>query len=542
MNWFDDLKLRYKLLLNFFLSGGVLIAAVAFCILQIRAVGADTEEISKNRLPSVQQVGEISQLRLRYRVRSLEYMLPGSAEEKAKLEDSLKKLDGEVMASLKAYEKLVSGDDEARIYREADKAAIDYRAAVEEAIALVRAGKEDEAQQLRRTKWVATANHLRDQTDALVKLNSTGAAKASAKAENDVASATRTGVVALVVGIILALTLSFLISRRIEQRLHASVAAARRIAAGDLRGTLPPASRDEVGELITSVSNMQESLRSAMNETLQGAARVLEASTALNGAVAQIDAAASVQSSAASAIAANVEELTVSINHVADSTGEAARLVAVSDRQAGEGCEAIGRLVGQIGQVAEVVENAAQQIGQLKDDSEKISRIVAVIREIADQTNLLALNAAIEAARAGEQGRGFAVVADEVRKLAERTAHSTVEISNMVSAIQQSTTQVVSGIGRGVELVEGSVSLATQVGSAIGELREMAQNVSGIVVDLDTSLREQATASNDVAVKIEQIATKAEEFSGIAHATSSASDSLSSTAHDMQRVVGRFQI
>lgn len=542
MNWFDNLSIRYKLVLNFVASGGVLIVAVIFCVLQIQSVGKDTKEIAGNWLPAVQAVGEISQLRLRYRVRSLEYMLPGSAEEKSKIEGSLGKLDESLHESLKAYEKLISSDQERAIYQDTVKAAEAYKASVLKAIALARAGKEDEAQQLRRTEWVSTANSMRDKTDALAKLNREGADLASVNAEKKVDSAFVGGVSALLAGIVLALLVSYLIARRMGSQLDAAVLVAGHIAAGDLRSELPPASSDEVGKLIAAVGEIQASLRSAMGDTLTSAEQIREASKSLNHAVQLIDQSASIQSTASSAIAANVEELTVSINHISDSTNEASRLATASDEQASLGNKAIATLVSHIGEVAGVVRQAAEQMNDLKQESEKISSIVAAIRDIADQTNLLALNAAIEAARAGETGRGFAVVADEVRKLAERTAHSTGEITAMVSAIQQSTGRVVSEVAQGVELVDSSVLLAQQAGDSIAQLRQMAQQVADVVREVDNGLREQSAASTDVAVKIEQIATQAEEASAVAHETSQAADSMDQTAHYMQQVVARFKI
>ena len=287
---------------------------------------------------------------------------------------------------------------------------------------------------------------------------------------------------------------------------------------------------------------MQEALRQAMGETRQSADEIIAASQSLNHAVDLIDQSATVQSTAASAIAANVEELTVSINHVSGNTSEAARLANASDEQAEEGHEAIAELVDQITQMSGVVHQAADTINSLRDESEKISSIVEVIREIADQTNLLALNAAIEAARAGETGRGFAVVADEVRKLAERTAVSTGEIRAMVSSIQQSTGQAVVGVQRGVDLSNSSVELAQRAGTAIAQLKEMAQQVAEVVNEVNNGLREQSAASTDVAVKIEQVATQSEEASAIAHETATAARSMDKTAQHMQEIVSRFRL
>lgn len=542
MNWFDHIGLRNKFLINFAATGGILILAIVFCLLQIDSVGKASSDISKKWLPSVQAAGEISQLRLRYRVRSLEYLLPGDAEAKTKLEKSLNDLNEEVVAAFDKYEKMVFNEQERQNLATAKQAATDYRNAVLEAIALDKAGQSEEAQTLRKTKWVQLANKLRDQTDLLVKFNRDGADRASLHVESTITSATKWSSLALAVGVVIALCLGYLISRRIQSRLNELVLAAGKIAQGDLRAAPPHSSRDEIGKLVDSVSSMQISLRGALGETLKSAGNISKATTDLNDTAQRINRASEVQSAAATAISANVEELVVSINHISDNTQDAAKIAHNSDEQAEAGHAALTELIQQIGQVADVVRLASSQMNQLKGDSEKISRIIAVIREIADQTNLLALNAAIEAARAGETGRGFAVVADEVRKLAERTAHSTGEISQMVGAIQLSTTQVVTGVSEGVNLVDNSVTLAKQAGDAIATMRSLSQQVTQIIQELNTTMREQSAASNDVAVKIEQISNQAEETSQIANETLLAAHSMHATADSMQNVVSRFQI
>jgi methyl-accepting chemotaxis protein len=542
MGWFDNLSLRGKLMINFLVSGGVLIAAIVFCLVQIKAVGRGTEEIARNWLPSVQAAGEISQLRLRYRVRSLEYMLPGSDDEKGKIEKSLNDLDAELAAALKNYAPLVSNEAERTAYEQAVKGAAAYHAIVDEAVALSKAGRADEAQQLRKTEWVQRANYLRDQTDALLKLNREGAEHSSADAESRIATATVGGLAALAIGVALAVACSFLVARRISGRLDETVQAAREIARGDLTVELPPASGDEVGKLIGAMKDMQRALRNALRETTDSAGSILGAARDLDDAVGQLNQSASIQSSAASAIAANVEELTVSINIVADNTREAASVAEASGTQANEGHEAIEQLVKQVGEAAAVVRDAATQMDSLKKESGKISNIVGVIKDIADQTNLLALNAAIEAARAGEAGRGFAVVADEVRKLSERTALSTGEISRMVDAMQHSTELAVSGVSQGMQLVDSSVEYAGQAGEAIARMHEMAQRVAKLVGDVAGALREQSSASTEVARKIEDIATQAEEANAVANETSRASGSMSATAHGMQALVSRFKV
>lgn len=539
---FDDIRLRGKLTLNFVISGGVLVAAVIYCLFQIRAVYHDTESIASNWLPSVQQAAAISQLRLRYRVRSLEYMLTTTDEERAKISASLDSLDALLNEAIERYAPLVANDEEHSRYEEVKRAVAAYRATVAEAVKYAKAGDFEAAQRLRRTTWVRAADHVREQTDALQEINRKNAEEAARRSADKVASAMRGGVVSLLLSVVLAVAATSLLARNLGRRLAGGVDAARRIAGGDLTGEMPRVSRDEVGQLSAAMTEMQRSLRQAMQETAEGADSILECSRNLDDAVKQMDQSAHHQSGAASAIAANMEQFSVSVSHVADTTGNAARLAATSDRQASDGFAEIEQAIAKIGQVSTVVKRSAEQIGQLEGESEKISNIVGVIKEIADQTNLLALNAAIEAARAGEQGRGFAVVADEVRKLSERTAVSTGEIAKMVGEIQLATHQVVTEVGEGVALVEASVDNARLAGETIANMRRIAEDVSQLIASVDTALHEQSSASADVSRKIEDVARQADEAAVIARKTSTSAESMSLTAGELKNLVRRFRV
>ena len=539
---FNDISLRGKLIVNFLLSGGVLIAAILYCLLLIGVLGQDMQQITRHRLPAVERTAEISQLRLRYRVRSLEFAQSASDAEREKIGSSLESLDKSLNEAVKKYEPMITSSDERRVYEELVKAIAAYRTTVQDAVRLAKAGKAEEVQQLRRTTWVKAADQVRDQTDALHKINHQAAETMVLDAEKQVSKATVGGLVALGSGVLMALLATFLISRGICRRLAASVEASERIANGDLTGAMPQSSKDEVGQLIKAMSEMQDSLRNTLQQTRDNAKQILDCSDSLNISVRQMEESASIQSSAAAAIASDVEEVTVSINHVSANTSETAGFAQGANDNAQTGYEQIERLIARIGEVAAMVRNSAKQISCLEDESEKISNIVSVIKDIADQTNLLALNAAIEAARAGEQGRGFAVVADEVRKLSERTAVSTGEIEKMVSSIQRSTREVVEEVGHGVKLVEDSVQDARQAGESIGSMQEMARKVSQLVGEIAAAMGEQSSASNDVARKVEDVATQTEEASSIARKTGQAAACMTKTANDMQQLVAHFRI
>ncbi|WP_410524926.1 methyl-accepting chemotaxis protein [Pseudomonas sp. DTU_2021_1001937_2_SI_NGA_ILE_001] len=285
---------------------------------------------------------------------------------------------------------------------------------------------------------------------------------------------------------------------------------------------------------------MQERLRSMIGQIRMGAEQLVSASQNISSASTQLSASAQEQSQAASSMAATVEELTVSINHVADNASDAHALSTESGRQSTEGGNVIQSTLGSMQRIADTVQASASQIATLDQHAEQISSIVSVIKGIAEQTNLLALNAAIEAARAGEQGRGFAVVADEVRLLAQRTANSTQEITDMVVKIQQGTQEAVGSMEVGVTQVKSGVELAQQAGEAIVNIRESSGTVVRVVDQISLALKEQSMASQDVARNVERIAQMSQQNSQAVEQTSTTARALQALAQDLERQVRVF--
>ncbi|GAB4063114.1 methyl-accepting chemotaxis protein [Uliginosibacterium sediminicola] len=540
--WFDQLRFGSKLALNFVVGSGTLLLALVFAAIQIGTIHTQLGVIKENSVASLRSASLISQLRLRYRVRSLELMLAESDAERDKLSRSMNELDGQLKDEIATQRKLIDDDQDKPFVDAVEKSSAAYRDSVEKAVALLKTGDRAGAVTLQKSEWVKLANATRDATDALEKFKQGEARERTDQAYASGAAARTSAWLALLISSVIALGFSIWFARRISQRLSAAVSATQRIAEGDLNAQLGAPSKDEIGTLNAAMLQMRDSLRKAVSDTRQQAHAVSEAAKLLSGNVGDMEHNSHAQSAAASAIAANVEELTTSIAQVSDNTAEASTLAADADRQAATGASSISRVVDEIRRLAEVVNASASHISALEEQSARISNIVVVIREIADQTNLLALNAAIEAARAGEQGRGFAVVADEVRKLAERTSHSTAEISQMIGTIQVSTREAVSGIRDGVSSVDQGVALAQSAGEAIKELRGIASHVSDLVSGIAEGLREQSAASNDVAGKVEQIARRAEEISHNSGSTSNASQQLNHIANEMLGTINHFRL
>jgi methyl-accepting chemotaxis protein len=309
----------------------------------------------------------------------------------------------------------------------------------------------------------------------------------------------------------------------------------------DLTQRVNVTGKNEVAEMARAFNGLMDSLQATLNQVMADAQEVSSAATQMAAASTQMTETSRVQSESAASTAAAVEQVTVSINQVADNTRETRTVSEQAAELSMHGEKSARAAAEQMLGTAQSVGHSMQLIEKLSQRSNEISGIVKVIRDIAEQTNLLALNAAIEAARAGEQGRGFAVVADEVRKLAERTSASTSEISAMIDAIQSEVGRAVENLKTNNEQVAQGKSLSEEVAATLARINEGARVTMERINDISSAAAEQGTASNDIARNVERIAQMTEETSAAIVQASSTAQTLEALASKLHAEVAQFK-
>ncbi|MBF0607263.1 MAG: methyl-accepting chemotaxis protein [Candidatus Magnetobacterium sp. LHC-1] len=349
-------------------------------------------------------------------------------------------------------------------------------------------------------------------------------------------------VVALIVAVLLGIILSTTLVRNIMKKVLSLKEAADRASRGDLTVDVPIMSDDEIGELATSFNTMIVSLRQIVGQLLSATDMLTEGAAELNTAVGQIVGMVDEEKGKSGQIATASAQMSQTVTDIARSASEMALSAANTLKVADDGSTVVGKTVREVQEISKTVSLLSEVITSLGNRSKQIGEIINVIKGIADQTNLLALNAAIEAARAGEQGRGFAVVADEVRKLAERTSTSTTEISSMISTIQGETEKAVRSMQDGTRRVDSGVELAKEAGTSLDKIVQSVRGLQSMVHHIASATEEMSTVSETISVDIESIASVAGDTSASSHQISQAAGGLSKLSSDLHAIIGRFDI
>jgi len=509
------------------------------------AVTGHVDELTNDNYPKVAAAAELRLNVMRNWANTLLLAQVSDPESIKRITDEMAANSGVITEKFKDLEKLVASDTGKRKLDAMLKARADYTEMRKKYVELVKAASKEEANRM-------LTGPLKAKLDAYVSAIGELIAHQTAKMERGSAETlSLTGSLktinlslSLLVIVVVAATgwiVMGVVTRALGGEVQYANQIAHRIAEGRLDVEVRVADGDR-DSLLASIKLMRDRLREMVGGISSSAAQLGEASRQLAQASGAVADSSARQSEATSSTAAAVEQMTVGIGQIADSAREAHDQSLQSEEMSRKGSSIIHGAATEMGKIADSVEASSAIIGTLEQQSQEISAVVNVIKEIADQTNLLALNAAIEAARAGEQGRGFAVVADEVRKLAERTTASTQEIAVTIHKIQDGTRNAVHSMVAGVDQVRSGMALAQQAGASIVEIESGAQRVAGVVNDITNSLREQNAASNEIARNVELIATMVESNNAAAGDAAAAAQRLEELADGLARSVGSFRL
>ncbi len=343
---------------------------------------------------------------------------------------------------------------------------------------------------------------------------------------------------ALVVGIIAAV----LITRQITGPLRETLAVVERIAGGDLSHDVKVTRRDELGVLQQGIARMGVTLRNLISGIRDGVTQIASAAEELSAVTSQTSAGVNSQKIETDQVATAMHEMTATVQEVARNAEEASQAAAAADGEAREGDKVVNEAIAQIERLATEVVRSTEAMGVLQQESDKIGSVMDVIKAVAEQTNLLALNAAIEAARAGEAGRGFAVVADEVRGLAQRTQKSTEEIEGLVAALQNGTQQVSAVMNNSRSLTDSSVALTRKAGESLDNITRTVSNIQSMNQQIAAAAEQQSAVAEEISRSIINVRDVSEQTAAASDETAKSSVELARLGGQLQEMVSHFRV
>jgi len=539
---FSGMKIRSKILSAFIIITLLTTILGIFSLIQIGKVKEKSDDMSKNLLPAVVNLGIVdSQLNLNRRG-EIQACTNTTPEELARYTKRQTETAEKVGQAIAAMEKLPLTMEEKKLLDGLKGLVADYYKDSVKTFEISRTGNLEETTKYMRTVSKKSYDAAQKNANELVEHNKKETAEDSKQADSIYASAKYLIIGAIVTCVAAALLLGLFIAGAISAPIRRLAEEANKVAAGDLRVQLVQGSSDEIGQMTGAFAAMIDNLRSMIGKIEEASSRVTFTSGEVYNTSEQMATGAEEVASQAATVATAGEEMSATSGDIAQNCQMAAESANRANESAASGVHVVQDTVKCMYKIAEQVNATSKTVESLGTRSDQIGQIVGTIEDIADQTNLLALNAAIEAARAGEQGRGFAVVADEVRALAERTTRATREISEMIKAIQTETKGAVAAMEQGVREVENGTVEAGKSGEAISDIIGQIGALQTQVNQIATAAEEQTATTSEISSNIMQITEVVQQTARGAHESAAAASQLNTVAEELQRLVRQFKL
>ncbi|PWK43898.1 methyl-accepting chemotaxis protein [Pseudomonas sp. OV226] len=537
-----NMNIAPRAFLGFALIGGLMLILGVFALNQMSKIRGAAEDITSSSVPSIKSLDEFTQLTLRLRVLSYRLLVNREPDVQQKTMELLETRNQQIRTAQSTYEKLISSPQERAAYDQYVQLLGQYRQIEDRMKSLSRNNQVDELRTLLNTDLLTNSEAVNTVLNRLLEINTQQTVDTNQQAADQYDSAFTLVITLLVFATGLTVLFAWLLTHSITKPIANALSAAEGIAEGNLTRPITVDGEDEAGRLLAAMAKMQDKLRDTLQRISGSATQLASAAEELNSVTDESARGLTQQNNEIEQAATAVNEMTSAVEEVARnavSTSEASKNATTS---AGDGRDLVQETVSAIERMSADVQSTATLIGDLANESRDIGKVLDVIRGLADQTNLLALNAAIEAARAGEAGRGFAVVADEVRALAHRTQQSTSEIERMIGSIQSGTEHAVDSMRNSTERAESTLNIARGAGLSLDTINSAIVEINERNLVIASAAEEQAQVAREVDRNLVNIRDLSVQSATGANQTSAASNELSRLALDLNNMVGRFSL
>ncbi|MBA6065078.1 methyl-accepting chemotaxis protein [Pseudomonas mosselii] len=536
-----DMKIGKRAACLFTLLAALVLSMGSVALYETQQMDSATDEIRINWLPAVIALNEVGASLTQERAATLRTALEDGTSEGASIQ-LLNRIDEALRQSLRAYEATIDGEEDRALFNAFIAARKRYADLQQQVLGHISEGRMAEARRQISGPLLQRADQMMETMATLVAFNYRGAQAASQRSSDVGDDAFRVLVVSLVLIILVLVVIAVLFTRSLVAPLTEAVAVAEGIATGDLTQKIAVVGHDEPAMLLHALRRMQQSLRETIGKIAASSDRLASASEELHTVTEDTSRGLQQQSTEIDQAATAVNQMTSAVEEVASNAVSTAEASQGADQATREGRDQVNQALASIQHLVADVTGTAEEIEQLANSANEITRVLDVIGSIAGQTNLLALNAAIEAARAGEAGRGFAVVADEVRALAHRTQQSTAEIEQMIGGIQGGTERAVSAMHSSQGRASGTLEVAQAAGQALELIARTIASINQRNLVIASATEQQAQVAREVDRNLVNIRDLALQTTTGANQTSASAQDLSQLALELNGLIAQFKV